>query len=156
VIRGTTFLLPLGREENIGYQSLITRSNGKYDDQRGELVFFLYPFGGGGTNPCASGNSPLTTRLVFRLQTDPATQGGIQNNIGSVGDINQVAALIDVPLTAGLGDRLAAAGQAPGYAGHLELTYVTSKLGVKDVHEHTTSVGTRPCCGGRSPEAPRG
>ncbi len=105
VVRGTTFTIAVGRDQNVGYQSLITRNEGIYDDQRGELIFFLHPLGGNETDPNAPGNVRLTTRLVFRFQPDPATQGGIENDVGpdQLVELNEVLALIDVPATAGTG-----------------------------------------------------
>ncbi len=100
---GSTIALPLHAEVVLdlqgnpaGYEGEIYRQHGQFDDQRGELVFTL----SNGTDAFE-----MTTRMVTRLQPDPASRAGIENDASGhsvlqfVG-ISQVMAVLDVPAAA--------------------------------------------------------
>ncbi len=115
---GTTIVVPFAGEAlhgaYVGYESELTRRRGLYDDQRGGLEFALVD------DPAApSSTHTLVTRLVTRVQPDPATAAAIANG-RTLHDFAQILALVDVPASVPAGDfhlsvrrkrRISASGQ---------------------------------------------
>ncbi len=99
---GTTIVLPLAGETllggYVGYESELTRRHGVYDDQRGGLEFVL-------VDDLAAPASPhaLVTRLVTRVQPDPATRAAIADG-RTLHDFTQILALVDIPVSVPGGD----------------------------------------------------
>jgi hypothetical protein len=99
---GSTFVLPLAMDSwlfGLGYESEVTRSFDRYDDQRGALVFVL-------VEPTTSREHVLSTRWLARAWPDPASPAGIANALPKpIGFMTpQVVALIDIPADAPPGD----------------------------------------------------
>jgi hypothetical protein len=95
-----------GREISVGYAGTSDmQSAGRWDPQRGGLIFEwldercpLSPF------PPYSPACRLRSRLVSRLNPDPASDAGLQNHLDSTfgwhtGSLSQVVALVDIPRT---------------------------------------------------------
>lgn len=99
---GTTIVVPLAGEAlhgaYVGYESEVTRTRGLYDDQRGGLEFALVDDLAAPTRSHA-----LLTRLVTRVQPDPATPAAIANG-RTLHDFTQILALVDVPVSVPSGD----------------------------------------------------
>lgn len=92
---GASFALAVGGDASggIGYGGAWLSAIGRFDDQRGELAFVLIAPGGA--------EHPLVTQLVTRFAPDPASDGGIANEVGDglfsgVG-IHEAVAIVDVP-----------------------------------------------------------
>jgi hypothetical protein len=99
---GTTIVLPLAGEAlhgaYVGYESEVTRRRGLYDDQRGGLEFALVD-----DLAAPAYSHALVTRLVTRVQPDPATPAAIANG-ATLHDFTQILALVDVPVDVPPGD----------------------------------------------------
>jgi hypothetical protein len=77
----------------LGYGGLVGGTTQIYDDQRGELLFVLKPQGGGS-------EVELATRMVTRVFPDPASDVGLNNDVGfpllPIG-LGQPIALVHIP-----------------------------------------------------------
>lgn len=98
---GSTFVVPLSKDSEfylLGYESEVTRAQGRFDDQRGEIVFVLVDD--------ESTERELVTRWVTRAWPDPASPAGIANSLPEpIGVMSaQVVALVDVPAEIPSGD----------------------------------------------------
>ena len=79
--------------ETVGYGGDLLAARGRYDDQRGQLVFVL-------RDPSSGAEHELATRIVTRAWPDPASEIGIANQIDAAYSglgIVQLLAILDVP-----------------------------------------------------------
>jgi hypothetical protein len=79
--------------DSVGYGGELLRTRGRYDDQRGELVFLLREDGSGVERE-------LQTRIVTRVWPDPASEIGMANQVDAVSagfGISQLLAILDIP-----------------------------------------------------------
>lgn len=92
---GASFALAVGGDVagGLGFGGAWLSAIGRHDDQRGELAFVLIAPGGA--------EHALVTQLVTRFAPDPASDGGIANEVGNglfpgVG-IHEAVAIVEVP-----------------------------------------------------------
>ena len=79
--------------ETVGYGGDLLAARGRYDDQRGQLVFVL-------RDPSSGAEHELATRIVTRIWPDPASEVGIGNQVDTAYSglgIAQLSAILDVP-----------------------------------------------------------
>jgi len=79
--------------ETAGYGGDLLAARGRYDDQRGQLVFAL-------RDPSTGAEHEIATRIVTRVWPDPASEIGITNQVDAAYPglgIAQLLAILDVP-----------------------------------------------------------
>jgi hypothetical protein len=79
--------------ELAGYGGDLFAASGRYDDQRGQLVFLL-------RDPASGVERELQTRIVTRVLPDPASEVGMANRVDSTSagfGISQLLAVVDIP-----------------------------------------------------------
>lgn len=82
--------LPAG--DGVGYGGELLAARGRFDDQRGQLVFVL-------KEPVSGAQRELQTRIVTRALPDPASEIGLANQADPVAafGIAQLLAIVDIP-----------------------------------------------------------
>ncbi len=86
--------------EAAGYGGEILAARGRFDYQRGQLVFVL-------RDPGSGAERELVTRIVTRAMPDPASEIGIANQVDAAYPglgISQILAIVDVPASVPPGD----------------------------------------------------
>jgi hypothetical protein len=94
---GSSIALALAGEitagERAGYGGDLLAASGRYDDQRGRLVFVL-------RDPVSGSEHELQTRIVTRAWPDPASEVGMANQVDAsyAGfGLAQLLAIVDIP-----------------------------------------------------------
>jgi hypothetical protein len=98
---GSTVLIPVGGSDGgylQGFASEFTKGQGEFDDQRGELVFYLKEPVPGSPAECPSGPAggfKLKTRYVTRVAPDITSKAGTPSSFLSYG--GETLAVVDIP-----------------------------------------------------------